>query len=71
MKNLNNIIYGFIIGDATGVPFEFLQRDEFICNGMIACNEDSIHQVTLGTWSDDTSLLLCIMDAVRMHFVTK
>lgn len=64
MKDINDIIYGFIIGDATGVPFEFEQRDEFYCDKMVGCNEDSFHQVPIGTWSDDTSLMLCIMDAL-------
>lgn len=64
MRNIEDSVYGFIVGDACGVPFEFLDRDEFICTEMIGCNEDSIHQVGIGTWSDDTSLMLCIMDAL-------
>lgn len=64
MRNIEDSIYGFIIGDACGVPFEFLERDEFVCTKMMGCNEDSIHQVGIGTWSDDTSLMLCIMDAL-------
>ena len=30
MKNIGDIIYGFIIGDATGVPFEFEQVSDFV-----------------------------------------
>lgn len=63
-KQIYNSVYGFAIGDACGVPYEFLDRDECNCTDMIACNEDSMHQVGLGTWSDDTSLLLCILNAL-------
>ena len=64
MKQINNAIYGFAIADACGVPYEFFERDTFRCNKMIDCMPDSYHQVSCGTWSDDTSLLLCVLDAL-------
>ena len=63
MNNIEKSIYGFIIGDACGVPFEFRERDTFKCDEMIECNCESFHHVPLGTWSDDTSLMLCTLNA--------
>ena len=67
MRNIADSVYGFIIGDAYGVPFEFLKRNTFECTKMIECNENSIHDVPFGTFSDDTSLMLCVMDALCEH----
>ena len=64
MNNIEKSIYGFIIGDACGVPFEFRERDTFKCDEMIECNCESFHHVPLGTWSDDTSLMLCTLNAL-------
>lgn len=65
MNKLKNAIYGLAIGDACGVPFEFLRRDTFECNDMVGCKKYSVHQVDCGVWSDDTSLMLCILDALQ------
>ena len=32
---LRDCIYGFAIGDALGVPYEFMPRGTFKCTGMI------------------------------------
>ncbi len=56
-------VFGFAIGDAVGVPYEFQARDSFRCKDMVGCDERSAHKVPMGTWSDDTSLLLCVLDA--------
>ena len=53
-----NSIYGFIIGDCLGVPYEFTQPKiktlKMIGNGT--------HDQPKGTWSDDTSFLLATLD---------
>ena len=60
---IERVVLGFAIGDAVGVPYEFQARDSFQCKDMIGCDEKSFHEVPMGTWSDDTSLLLCVLDA--------
>ena len=35
-EKLKAAIYGFAVGDALGVPFEFRTRDTFECTDMIA-----------------------------------
>lgn len=66
MNKIKNSILGFAIGDAFGVPYEFKERNSFKCTGMIKSNENSYHGVLpKGTWSDDTSLMLCVLDSLR------
>ena len=61
MKNkLESAIYGFAIGDALGVPFEFRKRNTFKCKTMEGYGTWG---QPAGTWSDDTSMILATMDA--------
>lgn len=34
-KSLRTAVYGFAVGDALGVPYEFRHRNTFRCTGMI------------------------------------
>jgi ADP-ribosylation/crystallin J1 len=53
------IIYGLAVGDALGVPVEFEERDTYCLTDMIGYG--TYHQPP-GTWSDDTSLTLALME---------
>lgn len=55
-------IYGFAIGDALGVPYEFKERHTFTCVGMIG--HGTLNQEA-GTWSDDTSLTLATAKSIK------
>lgn len=65
MKNLTekirNSIRAYIIGDTLGVPFEFRNPKYFKCTDF---SEGGYHNQIVGTWSDDTSVLLCLIDAL-------
>jgi ADP-ribosylglycohydrolase len=52
-------IVGGAIGDALGVPVEFKNRGSFRVTGMIG---HGTYNQPKGTWSDDTSLTLCMME---------
>ncbi len=57
-------IIGFAVGDALGVPVEFLNRDllqKCHINNMIGYGS---HNVEEGTWSDDTSLMIATIDSI-------
>lgn len=60
-KRVLPAIYGGIIGDLMGVPVEFKQRGTF-------CIQDIVGYGTYnqppGTWSDDTSLTLCLVENI-------
>lgn len=60
---LRDAIYGLAVGDALGVPFEFLERGSFACEGMVGYGT---HRQPKGTWSDDTSMTLATCDSIRV-----
>jgi len=62
MATLRDAIYGQAVGDALGVPWEFLTRGSFTCEGMVGYGS---HNQPAGTWSDDTSLALATCDSIR------
>lgn len=55
-------IYGLAVGDALGVPYEFRERGTFECTGMV---DGGTHGQYAGTWSDDTSMALCICASIK------
>lgn len=64
---LRDAIYGLAIGDALGVPYEFRRRDTFNCTRMRGWGK---YFQPPGTWSDDTSMTLALLDAMsytRIH----
>ncbi len=75
MKNkelMKNIVLGMAVGDAFGVPYEFLSREE--AGRRVTENMEGwgTHNQPPGTWSDDTSLALCTADAmVKGYHVDK
>ena len=58
---LKAVMYGLAIGDALGVPYEFQQRDTFICTEMVG---HRTHNQPAGTWSDDTAMSLATLDSL-------
>lgn len=56
--------YGFAVGDALGVPYEFRDRDTFRCDRMTGYGT---HDQPPGTWSDDTGMMLATLDSLAAH----
>ena len=57
-------IMGHAVGDAIGVPVEFHSRDYFDTNPVTGMTAYGTHHQPSGTWSDDTSLSLCLADSL-------
>lgn len=55
-KRVENSIWGFILGDCWGVPYEFKRRSEIRFKKF---HGYGAHNQPAGTWSDDTALMLC------------
>lgn len=64
MKKVYDGIIGLAIGDAMGVPFEFKSRQEIAKNPVVTMRGYGTHDQPIGTWSDDTSLTLALMDSI-------
>ncbi|GKX29377.1 hypothetical protein SH1V18_18570 [Vallitalea longa] len=62
----NEIVYagllGFIVGDAMGVPMEFCSREERKNDPLEEMRAYGTYHQPYGTWSDDTSLTLCLLE---------
>ncbi len=57
-------IFGFIIGDLIGVPVEFSSRQERDADPIKELRAYGTYHQPFGSWSDDTSLTLCLIDAM-------
>ncbi|AZA78566.1 ADP-ribosylglycohydrolase family protein [Chryseobacterium sp. G0186] len=55
-------IMGVCIGDALGVPVEFKKREDLKINPVIKMLEYMSWNQPKGTWSDDSSLTLCLAE---------
>lgn len=67
MKTRNFVIngmMGFIVGDALGVPVEFMLREELIRSPVKNMREYGTHHQPKGTWSDDSSMAIATLDSL-------
>ncbi len=64
MSKIKDSLYGFIIGDALGVPVEFISREELIKYPVTSMLGYGTHVVEEGVWSNDTSMTLATIDSI-------
>jgi ADP-ribosylglycohydrolase len=64
-KAIPSLLFGVAAGDALGVPVEFQPRGSFRVTGMRGYGT---YNQPPGTWSDDTSLTLCLADSLSRGF---
>lgn len=57
-------IFGVCIGDTLGVPVEFKRREELKQSPVSDMRAFGSHHQPAGTWSDDSSLTLCLADSL-------
>ena len=57
-------VLSLAVGDALGVPGEFMSRDELARDPITDMRGGGAHGQEPGTWSDDTSMALCLMDSL-------
>lgn len=58
---LAGAVWGHLVGDALGVPYEFRSPDEI---GAVRYGERGSHGQQPGTWSDDGALMLALLDSL-------
>lgn len=64
LDRLPAAVYGFVVGDALGVPYEFRDRNAFHCEDMTG---HETHDQPPGTWSDDTGMMLATLDSLAAY----
>ena len=63
-EKMKSGIIGFAVGDALGVPVEFLDRERLKSHPVKEMMGYGSHLVPEGTWSDDTSIMIAAMDSI-------
>lgn len=56
-------VLGVVIGDTLGLPVQFLTRSELRQNPVVEMCGGGAFDTQLGTWSDDSSLTLCLAES--------
>lgn len=64
---IKSAIYGFVIGDAMGVPVEFEDREKLMESPVTNMLGYGSYDVSKGVWSDDTSMTLATMDSIIVN----
>ena len=64
MNKIKAVVIGHAVGDALGVPVEFMTREELKKNPVTTMIGYGTYPVPKGAWSDDTSMSLCALDAL-------
>lgn len=64
MGKIASALIGVCVGDALGVPVEFQDRSERLLHPVTTMIGDGTHEQLPGTWSDDSSLTLCLADVL-------
>lgn len=62
---LSRAVWGFVIGDALGVPVEFQSREELKVNPLTDMIGWGTYHQPPGTWSDDSSMMLCTLENLQ------
>ena len=63
-ENILSAIFGIAVGDALGVPVEFESREALSLNPVQGMRSGGTYGQPAGTWSDDSSLTFCTMEAL-------
>ena len=61
---MKSILLGMSIGDAVGVPYEFISKGEMRMSPCVGMESYGVHNQPLGTWSDDSSMAFCMLESL-------
>jgi len=68
VDKVKSVLFGIAVGDALGVPVEFISREERDKNPVYDMMGYGTHNQPAGTWSDDSSLTFCLAEALTQKF---
>lgn len=61
---VKSAVLGLVVGDALGVPIEFVPRSELDADPVIGMRAYGTNNQPAGTWSDDSSMALCLLESL-------
>ena len=64
LKTVRSMVYGLAVADALGVPVEFMSRERLRQNPVEGMTDGGVWSQPAGTWSDDTSMTLALMESI-------
>ena len=64
LKTVRAMMVGVAVGDALGVPVEFMSRERLRQNPVVGMRSGGTWGEPAGTWSDDTSMTLATMESI-------
>jgi ADP-ribosyl-[dinitrogen reductase] hydrolase len=67
-RGIKSVLFGVAVGDALGVPVEFMSRQEISDNPVVDMLGYGTYNLPAGTWSDDSSLTFCLAEAMTEDF---
>ncbi len=60
--HIKGLLFGIAIGDALGVPVEFMSRKHLQANPVTSMRAFGTHHQPAGTWSDDTAMSMLLVE---------
>ncbi len=70
LQKAKAVVIGHAIGDALGVPVEFAGREELKKKPVTDMEGYGTYHMPKGSWSDDTSMVLCALDAINGYKIS-
>lgn len=64
LKTVRSMLLGVAVGDALGVPVEFVRREKLKQNPVEGMRSGGSWGEPAGTWSDDTSMTIATMESI-------
>lgn len=68
LNKIKGMLFGIAIGDALGVPAEFMSRAHLRQNPIENFNSNHFNIENRGVWSDDSSLTFCLAETIIEGF---
>jgi len=67
-EKIKDVLLGVAIGDALGLPFEFVSREKLAIDPVIDMAGYGTYNLPAGSWSDDAALTFCLAEALTVDF---
>jgi ADP-ribosyl-[dinitrogen reductase] hydrolase len=68
VDQIKSLLFGVALGDALGVPVEFMSREEIREDPVTDMRGYGTYNLPAGTFSDDSSLTFCLAEALLSEF---